>query len=294
MRSMTGFAATKATLTINSTRVHVTVSLKSVNARFFECICKFPYALHHLETDFIKLLKHELIRGHLFMSINVSDQGALKGNITASLPIAQSYVTVAKQIQEATGIGGNLTISDLVNLPHLFSVEEQLLNDDIKGQLTVVVRDTIKLLINEQEKEGLMLAQDINQRMALATKHITEIERLHETFMTHRKNEILKEIQSYTSEDSLIETRKAALYYMLDKIDIHEEIVRFKSHLKNMQELLTSSTIEIGKRLDFTLQELGREINTIAAKCSDAAMGSQAIDIKVELEKAREQVQNII
>jgi uncharacterized protein (TIGR00255 family) len=291
---MTGFAAKKTTLTINNTRVHVTISLKSVNARFFECICKFPYALHHLETDFIKILKHELIRGHLLMSINVSDQGALKGTINASIPIAQSYVEVAKQIQDITHIEGKLTISDIITLPHIFSIEEQLLDDNVKEELTQLVKETIKALIIEEEKEGAMLLQDIKHRISLVTKHIAEIEKLHESFMAQRKNDILKEIQSYTSEDTLIETRKAALYYMLDKIDIHEEIVRFKSHLKNMQDLLSSSTVEIGKRLDFTLQELGREINTIAAKCSDAAMGSQAIDIKVELEKAREQVQNII
>lgn len=291
---MTGFAAKKTTLTINHTRVHVTISLKSVNARFFECICKFPYALHHLETDFIKILKHELIRGHLLMSINVSDQGALKGSITASIPIAQSYVEVAKQIQDITHVAGTLTISDIINLPHLFSIEEQLLDDTVKEQLTELVKETINALIIEEEKEGAAMLQDIKQRMSLVSKHMTEIERLHETFMAQRKNSILQEIQSYASEDTVIETRKAALYYMLDKIDIHEEIVRFKSHLKNMQELISSSVIEIGKRLDFTLQELGREINTIAAKCSDAAMGSQAIDIKVELEKAREQVQNII
>lgn len=291
---MTGFAAKKTTLTINNTRVHVTISLKSVNSRFFECICKFPYALHHLETDFIKLLKHELIRGHLLMSINVSDQGALKGSINASIPIAQSYVEVAKQIQDITQVEGKLTISDIITLPHIFSTEDQLIDDTIKEQLTELVRETIKALILEEEKEGAMMLQDIKQRIGLVTKHMTAIEQLHATFMAQRKNEILKEIQSYTTEDTLIETRKAALYYMLDKIDIHEEIVRFKSHLKNMQDLLSSSTVEIGKRLDFTLQELGREINTIAAKCSDAAMGSQAIDIKVELEKAREQVQNII
>lgn len=294
MRSMTGFAAKKTTLTINNTKVYVTISLKSVNARFFECICKFPYALHHLETDFIKLLKHELLRGHLLMSINVSDQGALKGTINASIPIAQSYVEVAKQIQDITHIEGKLTISDIIMLPHIFSIEEQLLDDSFKEDLTQLVKETITALIAEEEKEGKVLLQDIRQRMSLVAKHIAEIEKLHETFMTQRKNNILQEIQSYTTEDTIIETRKAALYYMLDKIDIHEEIVRFKSHLKNMHDLLSSSIVEIGKKLDFTLQELGREINTIAAKCSDAAMGSQAIDIKVELEKAREQVQNII
>ena len=294
MRSMTGFANKQATLTIDNNKVHTTVSLKSVNTRFFECTCRFPYALHHLETKFIKHLKKELHRGHVFMSINVSDQSALKGTITASIPIAKSYATVAEQIQKETGVSGTFTISDLVDLPHVFSVEDQLLDDQIKEQLTALVDETIKALIGEQEKEGKTLHNDLMQRIALVTKHIDDIEKLHEAFMAHRKKEILSELQTYTSEDDVVEARKAALYYLLDKIDIHEEIVRFKSHLASLKQLLDAPSIEKGKRLDFTLQELGREINTVAAKCSDATMGARAIDIKVELEKAREQAQNIV
>ena len=294
MRSMTGFANKKATLTIDNNKIHTTVSLKSVNARFFECSCKFPYALHHLETKFIKHLKKDLHRGHVFMSINVSDQSALKGTITASIPIAKNYATVAQEIQKETNVGGTFTISDLVDLPHVFSVEDQLIDDQMNEQLTALVDETIKALIVEQEKEGKALHTDLMQRIELEQKHMDEIEILHEAFMAHRKKEILGELQTYTSENDVIEARKATLYYLLDKIDIHEEIVRFKSHLASLRHLLDAPSIEKGKRLDFTLQELGREINTIAAKCSDATMGARAIDIKVELEKAREQTQNIV
>jgi uncharacterized protein (TIGR00255 family) len=92
----------------------------------------------------------------------------------------------------------------------------------------------------------------------------------------------------------LAELQRTAAYMTLEKMDINEEIVRFKSHLANFEQQLTAAGIEKGKRLDFTLQELAREINTIAAKCSDATIGAAAIDIKVELEKAREQVQNVV
>lgn len=91
-----------------------------------------------------------------------------------------------------------------------------------------------------------------------------------------------------------MEIGRSAVYVVLDKIDIHEEITRFKSHIENLQKLIEDKKIEKGKRLDFTLQELSREINTITAKCSDAGISTRAIDIKVELEKAREQTQNIV
>ena len=105
-------------------------------------------------------------------------------------------------------------------------------------------------------------------------------------------NEALAELENDTSK--FAEMQKNALYAILDKIDVHEEIVRFKNHLKTLLASLESSDIEKGKRIDFILQELSREINTITAKCSDATISSHAINIKVELEKAREQTQNIV
>ncbi|MEX0848639.1 MAG: YicC/YloC family endoribonuclease [Candidatus Dependentiae bacterium] len=295
MRSMTGFASKTATLHFKETKFHATVSIKSVNSRFFENTCKLPYALHHLETDITKILKKQLYRGHLFTSINLSDQSILKGNVTTSLPIVKSYLQSVSEIQKETGVAGTFTISDLIQLPYVFSTQEKLIDEEIKTQLINLVQETVTLLIAEEEREGSAMCTDLTERLDIAQKNIDAIEHHHAAFMKARKEQILKEIQTYTTEDDkVVETRKAALYYMLDKIDIHEEIVRFKSHLNRLHDLLASVNIEKGKRIDFTLQELTREINTIAAKASDAKMGSLAIDIKVELEKAREQTQNVV
>lgn len=295
MRSMTGFAVKTATLTYKDTQFHVTVSIKSVNARFFENSCKFPYALHHLETDITRLLREQVLRGHLFTAIAVSDQSLLKGAVTGSVSVAKNYLKSAQEIQQETGVPGTLTISDIVQLPYVFATEEQLIDDEIKKKLLVLVQEVIGDLIKEEEQEGRTLQKDLTERLEITKQKIAQIEHCHNEFMIRRKQEILEEIQNYTStDDQLIETRKAALYYMLDKIDIHEEIVRFKSHAKKLGELLCSSEVELGKRIDFTLQELTREVNTISAKASDAHMSGLAIDIKVELEKAREQVQNVV
>lgn len=295
MRSMTGFAARKTTWDLHQAKVDVTMSIKSVNSRFLETTFKVPYALTHLEIDILKLLKRELFRGHLLVVIHVSDQSFFKGNVVPSLATAQHYMNAVSLIQEKTGISGSFSLSDLINLPNVFGSEEQLLDEDYKEKFLMLSKEVIQALITEQEQEGSALLQDLNQRIVLINKRMLNIEALHEASMQERKNTVIKELDEYTANDTaIIEIRKATLYHMLDKIDIHEEIVRFKSHVTHMQELLASSTVELGKRLDFILQELGREINTITAKCSDAAIGSFAIDIKVELEKAREQVQNIV
>jgi uncharacterized protein (TIGR00255 family) len=292
---MTGFASKTATLSYNDTQFYATVSIKSVNARFFENACKFPYALHHLETDISKLLKKHILRGHLFTAINISDQSILKGAISGSISVAKNYIKAAQDIQKATGIPGTVTISDLALLPYVFVNEEQLIDEEIKKQLLQLVGEVMQLLIKEEEREGLAMQQDLSERLQIAEEKIQKIEECHNVFMAKRKQQIMDEVEQYAAaEDQVVETRKAALYYMLDKIDIHEEIVRFKSHAKNLSELIASPAIELGKRIDFTLQELTREINTISAKASDAHMSSYAIDIKVELEKAREQVQNIV
>src|SRR5437867_796990 len=101
MRSMTGFACKTAQIPFKDTLVYITVSIKSVNARFFENNCKFPYALHHLEIDITKLLREQVLRGHLFTAINVSDQSLLKGTVSASVSVAKNYLKAAQEIQQA-------------------------------------------------------------------------------------------------------------------------------------------------------------------------------------------------
>ena len=292
---MTGFAVKTATIVYKDTEFYVTVSIKSVNARFFENTCKFPYALHHLETDITKLLKNSLFRGHLFIAINVSDQSILKGTISPALSVAKNYIKAAHAIQTETGIPGTFEIRDLAQLPYVFVTEEQLVDEEIKNRIISLTQEVVADLIKEEEREGLAMQKDLAERLNIVEQKIGEIEEAHNQFMTRRKQQILDEMANYAAtEDQIVETRKAALYYMLDKIDIHEEIVRFKSHAKNLSSLIMSSSAELGKRIDFTLQELTREVNTISAKASEAHMSSLAIDIKVELEKAREQVQNIV
>ena len=126
-------------------------------------------------------------------------------------------------------------------------------------------------------------------------KHITEIEKNAEKLMAQKKREVAAIIQKIDAQqEETTDIRKGSLLLMLDKLDINEEIVRFKSHLESLENQLDNPKAEMGKRLDFTLQEMAREINTISAKCSNAKISSTAIDIKVELEKAREQAQNIV
>jgi uncharacterized protein (TIGR00255 family) len=293
---MTGFAAKTLVIFPSSDNpINISLSLKALNSRFFETTCKLPYALNNFETDFIKLFKTKLVRGHIYFTIHASNQHLLSCTVKPNLDVINGYLQATEQIKKEAGIEGTLQLKDLLALPYVFNVEEKDIDEKAKQLIYDAVESLISEVIEARKKEGVSLQKDLEQRIAAVQHEIDAIERAYNVLMEQQKalvNEELGELENIQEE--VAEPRRQVLYSILDKIDIHEEIVRFKSHLANFSAQLTSPTIEKGKKIDFTLQELAREINTIAAKCSDSTIGGLAINVKVELEKAREQVQNII
>jgi uncharacterized protein (TIGR00255 family) len=295
IRSMTGFATKSLIITIRESKTPLTINIKSLNSRYFDANCKLSYPLASLETDFIRLFKTKLIRGAITFTIHIANPNAFKGAIEPSTATIKSYLTALDTIKKTFSIEGTLSIANVLLLPNIFITEEQELDEQSKKNIFEATDGLIIELISMQTKEGQALKKDIIERMAIIDKEIKAIEIAFEMVMTSQKqkvNEALTGLEKDTSK--FAEMQKDALYAILDKIDVHEEIVRFKNHLKNLLANLESAEIEKGKRIDFILQELSREINTITAKCSDATISSHAINIKVELEKAREQTQNIV
>jgi len=295
IQSMTGFATTTFILTRDNEKSTITMNLKTLNTRFFETTCKFPVALFHLETKIIKHLKKRLHRGHIYFTIYVSNPSIFQRTIDPALSTIKEYANAINQIKKELSITEPLSLKDLLHLPNIFNIEEK----GVDKESEKLILDTIDNLINQvivaRTQEGKTVAQDVNKRIKLIKQNMAVIEKLAKQMLEQQKikvHTILQEIG--TDENALAEAQKNALYTTLDKIDIHEEIIRFKSHLHNLAQVITTDEIEKGKRLDFTLQELGREINTITAKCSDAKISTHAINIKVEIEKIREQIQNIV
>jgi len=295
IQSMTGFATTTFILIRDNEKSTITMNLKTLNTRFFETTCKFPLALFHLETKIIKNLKKKLRRGHIYFTIYVSNPSIFQRTINPALSTIKEYANAINQIKQELSITEPLSLKDLLHLPNIFNIEEK----GVDKESEQLILDTIDNLINEiivvRTQEGKTIAQDVNERIKLIKQNMVIIEELAKKILEQQKikvHTILQEIGA--DENMLVEAQKNALYTTLDKIDIHEEIIRFKSHLHNLAQNITTDEIEKGKRLDFTLQELGREINTITAKCSDAKISTHAINIKVEIEKIREQIQNVV
>lgn len=297
IRSMTGFAEQSISLTLDDgSTVHATINIKSLNSRFFEASCRLPHPLSNLETDLIRRLKKALYRGYVHFTIHVSDLGAFKGAVAPALATVSSYLESIDQIRKHSSITGMVELKDIIALPNVFVLQEQCLAEKSVSLIVKTTDTLIQKLIHDQEREGALLAHDVLERIMLVKEEISVIEKRAKQLMEEKKQQVSAEIQTVaTDEAKLSEAHKSILYITLDKIDIHEEITRFKNHLGSLeQQLKTNKSIENGKRIDFTLQELAREINTIAAKCADSDISTRAINIKVELEKAREQAQNIV
>lgn len=295
MRSMTGFATKSLIITAQENKIPITLSLKSLNARYFDSNCRLPYPLTNLETEFIKLFKTKLHRGSINFTIHIANPNAFKGAIEPSITTIKSYLRALDTIKKTCTIEGTLSIANVLLLPNIFITEEQDVDASSKKLIFETTEKLVDELIATQLQEGNALQKDIVHRADLISKEIKAIEIAFEQLMKVQKEKTHTAIAQLENDSSkFAQMQKDLLYAILDKMDVQEEIVRFQNHVTTLLATLESKEVEKGKRIDFILQELSREINTITAKCADGVMSAHAINIKVELEKMREQAQNIV
>lgn len=296
--SMTGFSSATISLPINSdNKINLTLTLKSLNSRFFEVNCKIPYAFTNLETDLIKHFRSRLHRGNIYFTLYMTNPNALTVLTDPSKDTISGYIKTINEIKEQFNLSGDITVKDIINLPYIFQTQEKQLSENVINLIFQSVDELVTKLLESRAQEGEILFKDLLKRSEIITNYLVTLENRANEFMHIKKESIIlniKNILLQNSPEAFSEAQNMVISNQLDKIDIHEETVRFKAHLNNFSNVLKSADVEKGKRLDFILQELFREINTMAAKCSDAVISGIAINIKVELEKAREQTQNII
>jgi uncharacterized protein (TIGR00255 family) len=301
--SMTGFSSTVLVIPLKhketgiERHIHLSITLKTLNSRFFEVTCKLPYSLSFLETELIRFFKPKLHRGSVQFIIHMSDPAALTGTIEPALATVKSYLGALKKTQEFFDIPGDLTINDLIHLPNIFETREEPLDPFITEKIWQTISALTDSCNHVRKKEGNSLAQDLQQRIEVIRKNMLELEPRAAQSLEEKRKQLLSSLQQLlteTQQELAAENQLALVFHQLEKMDIHEEITRFKTHLASLEAILSSDDIEKGKKIDFTLQELFREINTTTSKCNDAQVSGFAINIKVELEKAREQAQNIV
>lgn len=292
--SMTGFSS--RTLTLDTSMI--TLTIKSVNARFFEIKCVLPQLLVLLEPALVKLCKEKLRRGSISVYIHMAQQRTLQ-NYTAKPAFAtiDSYVQAATTLQEKYALEGQLTLNTLLTLPHVFDTQETTLDQCTQEQIISTFSELVDSLYTTRVQEGQNLAHDITERITRIQEYLALLQpRAHEV-LEQKKQKLFTELTQVMADNQCEEAtnlQKTVIYHQLDKISIHEELVRFAGHIQELKQWVSDPAHEKGKKIIFFLQELSREINTVAAKCNDALISSVAINIKLELEKIQEQSQNIM
>lgn len=295
--SMTGFCTKNITLTTpQGERVECTLLLKSLNGKLFEISCKFPFVLMHLEHEIIKKLKAKLIRGSIYMVAQISNPAALKSAVVFSPQIVEQYIGILSDLKKRYDLQGQLAVSDLIHLPNIFSYNEQFVDQGVVEMVLKAVDELADQMMVVRAQEGKLLEVDIRERLANIKTLFSEVETRAVDVIKMRRDQLLENAQALIAQQSTEarDSQLAALQVQLNRFEVNEEIVRFKTHCDTLEKTLSASTVEKGKKIDFLLQELFREINTLTAKANDATISTLAISIKIELEKAREQTQNIL
>ncbi|MFH0898443.1 MAG: DUF1732 domain-containing protein [bacterium] len=293
--SMTGYSSKAASVDVPGVgKISLSIEMKSINSRFFEVVCKMPGVLSSIEIKVHHFLQKKLRRGRIYFTVRFAEDNEAFEDIVPSLKSVEGYLRVAHIVKERFKVVGDLTLSDLFQQPNIFVTGRSELTEDEEKIILDIIDQAAERLIKARKEEGKALLDDLQKRFQICTEQIEEVRKLSEELLLSIKKKIDEKLALVEKGDELAKLQLEDLYATLNKVDVHEEITRFKSHLKSIDNLLGSDRKEKGKRFDFILQELLRETNTTMAKCSHYDISSICVDVKVELEKAREQVQNIV
>ena len=290
IKSMTGYGRVE---TVQEGR-NIIVEAKSVNHRFLEIFLRTPSALFPLEAEFKKKISERFKRGRIEVSIRLEGEGADVSKVNLNLEIAHDYFDVLNRLKAEFDLQSPISLKTLAGFRDIFSPPAEVqLSPDFLNQVDKTFLEALAMLINMRQEEGMAMFQDMDMRLKAITVILETIKlRAPQVVIEYQKRlaERIKELNAGYALDDARLTQEVAI--MAERSDITEEIVRMHSHIGQFEELLLSEGTE-GRKIDFLLQEMNREINTIGSKSSDVEITRQVIEVKSELGKLREQAQNI-
>lgn len=289
MRSMTGFGRGEAI----EGDVRITVEIKSVNHRFLDLNVRIPKTLMSLEEHLRNIIKESISRGRL--EVFVSHYGSIcQKTVLVDEKLAKAYIEAAGKLEKDLCVQNDFCVSQLMRIPDILTVESS--DDDtetLKRILTKATKDAVGELAGAREREGMRLAKDMDKRFDLINSFAKIVHDKEGAVIVEYKEKLSSRIQELTEGLDLDEGRLATeIAYFADKQNVTEETVRVFSHVKSAKNCLNEAKPQ-GRQLDFLLQELNREFNTIGSKSSDLEIINAVLMAKGEIEKIREQVQNI-
>ena len=288
--SMTGFGHGEA----SADSRHVTVEIKSVNHRYLDLSVKMPKRLNPFEAELRSAVKERVSRGKADLYVSVEDLSASASNITYNSTAAHRYMDIFRQMSDEFGLPMDVSLETLIRCPDVISASSADDSDDeLHDLLMKALREALDSFIAQREAEGARLAEDLLGKLDGMSSDVDFIVSRSPEIIERYRAGLAAKIAETVADRNIDESRvltEAAIY--ADRICVDEEMVRLKSHISAMREALTKGG-NVGRSLDFIAQEMNREVNTTLSKSSDIEVTERGVRLKNEVEKIREQIQNI-
>lgn len=290
IKSMTGFGRAEA---VDEQR-KFSVEIKSVNHRYLDFNIKLPKKLSYFEAGIRSLLKEYMQRGKIDVFITYEDYTQTRIALSYNPEIARQYVEYCRQMQESFRLENDIRVSTLARFPEVITMEEQSTDEsELWGLLEQALRLAAEAFVQTRSKEGEALRDDLFGKLDYMLEMTEVIEARGPQILAEYRERLETKMKELLSDSQIEESRIASeVILFADKMCTDEETVRLKSHIENMKQVLRQG-VGIGRKLDFIAQEMNREANTILSKANDLSTSNVAIDLKTEIEKVREQIQNI-
>lgn len=289
IKSMTGYG--KSILCVNSREYQV--EIKTVNHKYSDINIKMPRIISYLEDDIRKAIASRIKRGKVDISITFEDYGQEANEVKINTELAKIYIRELKRLAIEENISSNIEVTEISKFPDVLKIKSNFDESAIKEEILQVVNDATNKLVEMRTKEGEQISKDILDRISQIEEKTEEIFGLSTGLIDEYVVKLEARIKEILKTDDIDKSRllqEVVIY--ADKCSVEEEITRIKSHILQLKDLLHNNEA-IGKKMDFLIQEINRETNTIGSKANNLEITNRVVDIKTILEDIREQVQNI-
>ena len=297
IKSMTGFGRAEA----SDSERKIIIEMKAVNHRYSDISFKMPKKLAPLEIKMRNVLKEYAKRGKIDIYITYEEYSDLDSSVKYNENLVRDYLKYINQISETFDVTNDIKASILARFPDVFTLTDAVVDEDeLWSFVEPVFRDACLRFVEARETEGRSLYDDLSGKLSHMLELVDEIDKRYPDILTEYRSRLTAKVSELLSDTSIDEARIATeVTIFADKICVDEETVRLKSHVKAAKDTLKSAydgeadADSIGRKLDFLAQEMNREANTILSKSTDIEISNIGIDLKTEIEKVREQIQNI-
>ncbi len=271
-----------------------TLEIKSVNHKYNDISIRMPRFLNGFEDKIRKRIAENISRGKVDVFVNFENYSSQGNQIHFNIELAKEYVKGLENLAKQTGIEYDIKLMDLAKMPEILKVEEEENEELIGTELLIALEEALQNFVEMRQYEGQKLAEDMKKRIVLIEEKIQEIEKFSSTLVNEYMEKLEARVKELMKPQMVDENRLAQeIVIFSDKSSIEEELTRLHSHIQQFQDFLERGISPIGKKMDFLIQEMNREVNTIGSKANCLEITNCVIELKTEIENIREQVQNI-